>query len=681
MKLNWKPPRVAFIDFESRSQQELVTVSKYTTHPSTQVLSCVVKTDDGIVRKYGPGLTDQAKSELAHIAKHHTLVAHNAPFDAAVWERVAGLPEAEWFDTLPCARAAGLPGKLDLLSKIVTGRGKDPNGKRLVEMLCLPQRAYPPPDSPVYQLLMQYNLRDVEELEAVYSRVKGFGEPDIMTVDRTINDRGIPVDVDFLRNLGALYDWNDAQSRDRFGEATLDPETGLSVNPASPKQVVEWLRSRGFNVPNINKVTWRALNSEPEKFFDGGPDEDMASAVEIMQEMLQLRREIVRVGKSKVEKALSLVDVDDRVREQVVYWGAHTGRWSGRALQVHNMPAALRQAWTRETELTRETVLAEVERLKAESGLHAHVTDVLNTSIRHMVRSPVGLLVADYGAVELRGVAWMAGEHNMLQALADPSASIYSSMGEKLFGRYITKKDPERYTFCKSLVLGCGYGMSGAKFDWMMRFRSMMSTEKLNAMGVDPKEAVALFRRTFPAIPRFWKDLDAAAKTAVSGSAVECGRCWLAMVGSDLHAVLPSGRPLVYRNARIEQRVPKYAAAQGQHFTVPTVIYDHPRGYSGQLYGGLLVENVTQAMCRDFLAGALVNLEQAGFHPILHVHDEVVCEDEPERFDELMQIMSTPPAWAPGFPLLVEGYAGSVWTKQTKGYRESVYMRGKEVRK
>lgn len=681
MKLNWKPKRVAFLDFETRSQADLDTVHRYATHPSTQVLTCVVKTDDGIMRKYGPFLSDADKQELTHIAKHHTIVAHNAPFDAAVWEHVAKLPEAEWFDTLPCARAAGLPGKLDDLSKIITGRGKDPHGRRLIDLLCLSRSAYPPVDSPAYALLMQYNLRDVEELEQIYDRVKDFVEPDVMTVDRTINDRGIPVCAPFLEQLRALYEWNNALSNEHFEKVTEDPETGLSINPASPKQVTDWLRRIGFNVPNINKVTWRALNSEPEKFFDGGPDEDAAAATELMQEMLRLRREIVRVGKSKVDKALSLIEADGRIREQMVYWGAHTGRWSGRALQVHNMPAALRQAFTRDMELTKESVTDEVERLKELLGSSVHVTDVLNTSIRHMVRSPVGLLVADYGAVELRGVAWLAGEEKVLEILSNPSASIYSTMGERLFGQYITKADPERYTFCKALVLGCGYGMSGAKFDWMLRFRSLMRTETLDAMGVDPRAAVQLFRETFPAIPQLWRDMDTAAKEAVRGCSTVCGKCTLYMEGPDLHVVLPSERHLVYRNARIEQRVPKYAAVQGKHFFVDTIVYDHPRKFAGQLYGGLLVENVTQAMCRDFLAFALVSLEQTGLTPTLHVHDEIVCESKPERFAEMMEIMSTPPPWANGFPLLVEGYAGNVWTKQTKGYTEKVYMSGREVKR
>ena len=682
MKFNWKPDRVAFLDFESRSQQELVTVSKYANHPSTQALTCVVKTDDGEVRKYGPGLGTQAKEELVQIAGQHTIVAHNAPFDAAVWERVLGLPEVEWFDTLPCARAAGMPGKLDDLSKLVTGRGKDPNGKRLVTMLCLPQRAYPPPDSPVYKLLMEYNLRDVEELEAIYGRICTFTEPDVMTVDRVINDRGIPVDGAFLENLLRLYEWNDLESRGKFQEVTTDPETGISVNPGSPKQVLTWLRGIGFDVPNINKVTWRDLNTEPEKYFDGGPDEDLAAAVEVMQEAMRLRREVVRVGRSKVETALSILESDGRIREQMVYWGAHTGRWAGRALQVHNMPAALRQAWTRESELTREFVLVEVDRIQKQESVQVHVSDVLNTSLRHMVRSPVGLLVADYGAVELRGVAWMADETRMLAALADPAASIYTDMGHHLFGQKVSKKtDPERYAFCKSLVLGCGYGMSGAKFDYMMRFRSTMTTEKLNAMGVDPKEAVGVFRRSYPAIPALWKTMGAAAFSAVAGYPSEAGKCQLSMVGSDLQIRLPSGRRLVYRNARVEQRVPKYAVAQGQNFTVPTVCYDNPRGYSGCLFGSLLVENVVQAMCRDFLADSLVSLDQIGLNPILHVHDEIVCEAEPDHLGTMLEVMSIPPSWAPGFPLLVEGYAGNVWSKQTRGYIEKVYMLGKDVKK
>ncbi len=130
MKLNCSPSKVAFLDFETQSMHDLKksTHTRYAKDPSTKILTCVVKVGNDLFRM-GPYLTETDKDVLRNIAKEYTLVAHNAPFDAAIWE-AAGLGPVEWFDTLPCARAAGLPGALDKLSKSLGGRGKDKNGER-----------------------------------------------------------------------------------------------------------------------------------------------------------------------------------------------------------------------------------------------------------------------------------------------------------------------------------------------------------------------------------------------------------------------------------------------------------------------------------------------------------------------------------------------------------------------
>ena len=75
-------------------------------------------------------------------------------------------------------------------------------------------------------------------------------------------------------------------------------------------------------------------------------------------------------------------------------------------------------------------------------------------------------------------------------------------------------------------------------------------------------------------------------------------------------------------------------------------------------YGGKLAENVTQALCRDLLANALVTVENAGWPIILHVHDEIVTEvpNTPDyTVAELERMMCDLPSWATGFPLAAEG--------------------------
>lgn len=684
MRFNWRPKSPAFIDFETQSECDLekATASQYAKHPTTRVLTCVVKVGAEI-HEIGPYLDGHGRELLSRIARDHTLVAHNAPFDESIW-RAAGLPEAEWFDTLPCARAAGYPGKLDDLGLIITGEGKDHNGSRLIDLLCKVRNGKVPVVGPAHRLLMDYNVRDVELLEAVYERVKGFGEPDVMTVDRRINERGIPIDRGYAEALLEAF-----REGERVNAEVFAAKTG-NVNPRSTKQMKEWLEKQGFLMDSINKPAYAELLSDPDKFYMG-EDDDPSAALVGVQEVMELRRELARVGKSKMETALSLLEEDGRVRDQLVYYGAGPGRWSSRRLQVHNFPATtsghIHVLGVEPTYANVMCVVEEVRERAARGEIHLDkpvaVADVMNTMVRHMIRAE-WMNVADYAAVEARCLAWISGEERLLSVYQDPTQSVYLDMGERVFGRRLSKKDdPHEYSVAKALVLASGYGMSGSKFRITCKLRDV-STAELDRIGITPEQAVKIYRESYPGVPKLWHDFSVGCKEVVKGGGDRVvGRCLLTMVGGDLHMVLPSGRPIVYRDAAVEMVVPAYCKLYNMpEVAVPTVTYLSPK-YGGKhrtfLYGGKSTENACQGICRDVMAVALVEFERAGLDPFLHVHDDAATESGPERHEEHMEIMSAPPTWAPGFPVLVEGYSGPVWTKTPKGYRETVYMCGRKV--
>lgn len=675
MKFDWRPERVAYIDFETQSRHDLrrSTAQKYAKDESTRVLTCVVKVDDEYIR-LGPYLDDAAKATLRRIASERVLVAHNAPFDAAVWEYAEGLGEATWFDTLPCARAAGLPGPLDQLGTVLTGRGKDKNGERLIEMLCI-LKGDAPAIGPAHGLLMQYNHRDVELLEQVYSAVKDYGVPKVMQVDRAINMRGIPVDRSFAEQLKALFAENFDTQSEEF------EEIAPGIKPGSWKAVSAWMQKQGFDLKRVNKQTLKAFADEPERYFLG--EGEYAEKLEMASQMLATRREIVGIGKSKIQAALDALEEDDRIRDQFVIYGAGPGRWAGRQLQPHNMPSVLaRSVDLRSIPMDYASVRAAAEQASKATGRSVSASEILNGMLRHMVRADC-LCVADYAQIEARVLAWIAQEPTMLRLFADPHNSLYLDLGEKIFGRRLSKKDePNEYGLCKALVLGCGYGMSGAKFGSTYKARGEMGIVKaMEDSGFTAHDAVKFYRKAYPLVPILWKEMDTTVKEAVNGVNLEFAKCKFYMKGRNLHIELPSGRPLVFRNARIDMLVPMYCKLYGMpEVPVPTVVYENMRNNIAFLYGSKTVENICQGICADLLSETLVRHEQLGLDPVFHVHDEAGCETSEARLQEFCVSMSDPAPWAEGCPILAEGYAGPLWTKNSAGYKTCDALNGKVLK-
>ena len=166
-----------------------------------------------------------------------------------------------------------------------------------------------------------------------------------------------------------------------------------------------------------------------------------------------------------------------------------------------------------------------------------------------------------------------------------------------------------------------------------------------------------------------WKEVEAAARKCVLiGVPQSAGRCTFSREGTTLLVELPGGRRLHYRNARVESAAPAYGGEKGLAARPrPSVHFDHPRRRGVQAYYGLLTENLVQAICRDLLAAALLECERLGLPVVLHVHDEIVVEADEATAEEALHrlalVMSTPPAWATGFPVEVEGFVAQRYAK------------------
>lgn len=192
-----------------------------------------------------------------------------------------------------------------------------------------------------------------------------------------------------------------------------------------------------------------------------------------------------------------------------------------------------------------------------------------------------------------------------------------------------------------------------------------------------------MWRESHPATCQFWNDLESAAMNAIkdpgtaywAGAAVrengdraiKITRTFTKEKGERvpgwwLKVELPSGRVLSYPGIGIsvEKQIDEDDDRTEYRERIRYMGENQTTRQWGKqyTYGGKLAENITQALCRDLLAVALVNVDAAGWPIILHVHDEIVTEvpNAPEySVAKLEEMMCELPSWAGGFPLAAEG--------------------------
>jgi DNA polymerase I-like protein with 3'-5' exonuclease and polymerase domains len=249
--------------------------------------------------------------------------------------------------------------------------------------------------------------------------------------------------------------------------------------------------------------------------------------------------------------------------------------------------------------------------------------EMFGVDVRKLICAPTGkkLLVADLSQIEVRTLCWLANDKQMLE-LIEQTDDIYHSFAIK-FGIWsddkgpIREHDPKLRHLAKTMTLGCGYGTGPAKFATMADV----------SMG-EAQQAVERYRRSMKKIVSYWKFLDIYGKNA-------------AMMENPLRLTLPSGRTLDYG-------VPFMVDGNfGRGLCCK--IYKQSRKQMMRLWGGILAQNLSQALARDILSDMMLRIERKGLRILFHVHDEVVLEVDEDSAEEdkktVDEIMMTPPEW------------------------------------
>lgn len=643
------------VDFETRSLASLPAVGgcNYAMHPSTEVLCAVFALPDGdIIEWRPPEPLDPRVCEL--VASGTPVMAHNAHgFDRFIWNRL-DWPAVTWIDTMSLARVLGLPASLEDLGETLLDVKKDLEGRGLVLALGRPDRLgrLPPVTTSDLDRVVRYCRLDVLILRGIFDhrlhRATSI-EPAVRDLDVVVNERGFGFDAELARAVIACEEIAAGAAR---AEAGVDNAT-LS----SPRRLKRVLAEAGYGVANVRRDTLLELLEDAELPAD-------------VQRIISARLASAGINGHKLRAGLRRLGPDGRLRDALSYAAAHTGRWAGRGFQPQNLPRGAKGLSTAQlADAVGAALSHDVDHLRslgaaAGAGLH----EVLASLVRACIVASEGRLlgVADYAAIEARALLWLAGDSKGLEQFSVSGWDPYKAMAARLFGVDVKDiaDDDVRRSLGKALILGCGYAMGYARFElYAETYGVDWSKLDLNAQDAveawrDAHPLVAGERGAWGRTDGLWKGVEQTAIDTVA-TGVENGLGWGGWLrdGRDLVCQLPSGRPLFYREPRLERVMTPWKKEQW------VLTYEH-RGQRVRAYGGKLVENITQAMCRDLLADAMLRLTAANISIVLHVHDEVVADlATTAEFDAMKKTMTLPPSWAPGLPLKVTGYIATRYRK------------------
>lgn len=659
------------IDFETRSACDIRKHGSwvYSEDPTTEVLCLALKCEGQPAGVWKMGAFDPAPKFYSRaipdlLRGADIIEAHNASFEYAIWTNVCikkyGWPELP-LEKLRCSAAKAsmhaLPRSLEQACQALgLPIQKDMEGYRLMMKMCRPRapRKNEPElnphdphglywweDQADFERLYEYCMNDVIAEEALSSALSDLPakELEIWQLDQVINARGIQADIISAQTMLAMVTEHEEKLLERLRVLTHG-----SVRTAKQvEQLRGYLRGLGVDLPDLAAATVRdALRK------------DMSHEA---KEILEIRRSLGRSSAAKYQSILDRASADGRVRGALLYHGAGTGRWSGAGIQPQNFPSRIKISSTPEEMLG--VVIA--------GGLELHNAlyddDPMATAgavTRSVLTASEGkdLVVADYSAIEGRGLAWLAGEDTELENYRNDLDPYITNAAMILCKPYDHVTKDERQSPGKISVLACGYGGSvGA----VRKFGGEgLSDDAIKEQIVDP------WRKAHPMTRRFWYELENACLEAVNQPTRISSYRSISFRVKDkfLMCRLPSGRLLYYYDPDVRPCKTSWGEMKDS-VTYMTVDSLSKKWVRTNTYGGKLAENVTQAICRDLMAEAMLRVEAAGYPIVITVHDELVCE-VPEGFgsvEELEQIMCVVPNWATGFPIKAAGWRGKRYKK------------------
>jgi DNA polymerase len=278
--------------------------------------------------------------------------------------------------------------------------------------------------------------------------------------------------------------------------------------------------------------------------------------------------------------------------------------------------------------------------------------------LKQAIIAPPGYVIVkvDASQIEARFVAWLFDEEWVLDAFRD-KRDIYCEFASDAYERVITKADEQERFVGKTCVLGLGFGMGGPKLQVSLLTKSM-------EQGLDPVRLplevcfhlVNKYREKCQKVSKGWKWMNDKAIRAMLRGFDEKLKCVTFKKG---RVELPNGLALLYPGITANG-VEKDGGGWFKGGIVEAIqnASYHGARSRNKLYGGLLTENIVQALARIKAAEAMLEIAQR-YRVVLMEHDAVgylaLKSEAKEALAYGIEVMSTSPQWAPDIPLAAEG--------------------------
>jgi len=627
--------RIVTLDFETFFSKEyslkskIYNTSEYVRDEQFKAQCVGIKIDDKPVGWYRDKDVGTAIRSIDWSTS--ALLCHHTAFDGLILSHHYGVVPAYYLDTLSMARAlhsnsigAGL-GEVasfyKLGNKLPDILGKTKGIRDLPDELMIPLGQYCAVDVELCRLIFDKMEDQIpqHEMDLIDLTVRMFCDP-ILEIDIPRVDKALKLEQSIRRRkvIVSGVPLSDLSSSPKFAEALrsvgIDPPTKIS--PATGKV------THAFSKTDLDFIE---LGKHPNK-----------KVRRLVAGRLAAKSTI---GESRAERFISVGGNGKKLPVYLSYYGAHTGRWSGgNKMNLQNLKRG--------------------------------------GELRKSIMAPEGhvVVVADSAQIEARVNAWFAQDTELL-ALFATGADVYKHMASQIYKVPVDEIDKLQRFVGKVAVLGLGYGMGWKKFQHTLAAGAMGPPVDLDDQTC--LRIVRAYRLARLPITKLWKAMEMTLYKMVVGHSGERHPVhW-----DDEHRIwLPNGLFLHYPYLSADgdednlSNYRYYDAVTGAQRAMGVKVDDKK---ANRIYGGLLTENIVQALARIIVAEQMLTISKrlkskgdgnGGYRRVVTTtHDEIVAvvpeAEADETLNMMISVMSTPPEWCDGLPLSAEGGYDRVYSK------------------